>query len=185
VIVRPAQTRLASRCPQSCRIEPVVEYRILSTSKEITRADGSGALAATHSYPDLPGSCSGMLTAMAWFPPSRWKFGVIAVVVCLTVAGCGGSATIIKASKLSDQAVCTTIDGYFYYPTVPTGGVTVSLTTAKRVESLLRNANAAELRAQAAPLQRAIDSDDATKLVTIFEMLSQNICSTLGIPPPT
>jgi hypothetical protein len=121
---------------------------------------------------------------MAWFPPWRSGLCVTVLVVGVTVGGCGGKP-ISKASQISDQAACTTIDGYFYYPTVPATGVTVSLTTAKRVESLLRSSHAAELRAQAAPLQRAIDNDDAAKLVTIFNTLSQNICSTLGVTPPT
>lgn len=105
-------------------------------------------------------------------------------VGALVVAACGGSPTS-ESHRLSDQAVCSTIDGDFFYPTIPATGKTVSLASAQRVESLLRRADAAVLRAQAVPLQQAITGRDAAKMVTVFNNLSNTICPALGIPPPT
>lgn len=104
-------------------------------------------------------------------------------------AGCGrvhpSHGRSVRATEPTDQAVCTTINGYFFYPTIPATGETVLPGNAVQVATLLRSAHAQALRGEAGPLEAAMSANDEQGVVAIFQKLQSGICSTLGVPPPT
>jgi len=86
---------------------------------------------------------------------------------------------------MTDDRICATIDGVFYFPTVPASGYSVSRRSAIMVEGLLEHAPLDSLRNEATPLQRAIDSDSKAAMVQVFLHLENSVCPLLGVPPVT
>jgi len=128
----------------------------------------------------------------------RWRvWSGTAAVLSIVATACGSPTTSIGSGptttrggsttvhETADQEACGTINGYFFYPTVPATGETVPVASAVRVEALLKKAGSPEMRAEAAPLQAAIDTNDGAQMVVIFDKLTRTICATLGVPPPT
>jgi len=106
------------------------------------------------------------------------RVAVLCILSTLTLSACSGSTT-------SDRSICSRIDGLFYYPTVPASGYHVSRRTAMEVEALLKLASLEGLRNEAAPLQRAIDSNNEAGMVRIVSGLQNSVCTSIGIPPVT
>ena len=84
-----------------------------------------------------------------------------------------------------EQSVCAEIDQKFYFPTVPAGGYTVSRSTAADIEQLLQHAQSTDLRAEASPLERAIEADNETAMVSVILHVQNTTCAASGTPPAT
>ena len=83
------------------------------------------------------------------------------------------------------QSVCAEIDQRFYFPTVPSEGYTVSRATAAVIEQLLQHAPSADLRAEASPLEKAIEANNEAAMVSVIMHVEDTTCAATGIPPPT
>jgi hypothetical protein len=111
------------------------------------------------------------------------------MVLAVSLAACTspGSSTSpgLRSSTKADLAVCTTLDGDFYYPTVPASGEHVTLVAARDILRLLNRAHDSKLRTAASGLRRAIEHHDQASLLNVFTKL-QGVCTGLeGIPPAT
>lgn len=106
------------------------------------------------------------------------QVALLCVLAALLLGSC------LKSTP-TDQSICNQIVGLFYYPTVPTSGYNVSLQSAIEVEALLQTASSSGLRNEAAPLQRAIESNNESAMVRIFSDLEYSVCPSVGVTPVT
>jgi len=73
----------------------------------------------------------------------------------------------------------------FYFPTVPSSGYTVSRATAVGITDLLAQAQSGALRAEAAPLQRALTANDMAAEIHVILRVQNSTCAPSGMPPAT
>jgi len=89
-----------------------------------------------------------------------------------------------ESDDSANNRVCALIDGdYLFQPTVP-AHFTISLQAAIRIEAMLKHGTGLWLR-QAAPLRRAIDSDNEADIIKVFYHLQDPVCETAGFTPAT
>jgi len=118
----------------------------------------------------------------------RVVLSLLTVTLGLTACGTakassGGSGR--STAHLTSRAVCARIDGMFYFPTVPSSGYTVSRATAVGITDLLAQAQSGALRAEAAPLQRALTANDMAAEIHVILRVQNSTCAPSGMPPAT
>jgi len=128
------------------------------------------------------------------------RLGLAIVVAGMCLSACGSTGTsssdtsttappsgsdVATPGLAGEQSVCAAIDGEFYYPTVPAGGYTLSRATVDDIETRLRQARATGLRADAIPLQRAIEADNEAAMVREILHVQNTTCADSGTPPAT
>jgi hypothetical protein len=106
------------------------------------------------------------------------------ITAAYVLGGCTSSTA--PSSTASDKSTCEAIQSSFYYPTIPTTGETVPLSSATRIAGLLNRAHNARLRGLAPELEQAIRTDNKRSIVQVFNELSQTVCPEVtGVPPAT
>jgi len=146
-------------------------------------------------------------TAAPWknsgvaFHTSRTAWLGLAIVCaasCITACGSTGASSadtsttakppgvsVATADPTGEQSVCAEIDQKFYFPTVPAGGYTVTRSTASDIEHLLQHAPSTDLQAEAGPLERAIEADNESAMVSVILHVQNSTCAASGTPPAT
>ena len=120
------------------------------------------------------------------------RLGLAIVIAASCVSACGSTGassadtsttamppgvSLATADPTGEQSVCAEIDQMFHVPTVPAGGYTVTRSTASDVEHLLQHAQSTDLQAEAGPLERAIEADNESAMVSMILHMQNSTCA--------
>jgi hypothetical protein len=135
------------------------------------------------------------------FHTARTAWLGLAIVVgasCISACGSTGASSADKSTTaklpsvseastdpIGEQSVCAEIDQRFYFPTVPAGGYTVTRSTASDIEHILQHAQSPDLQAEAGRLERAIEADNESAMVSAILHVQNSTCAASGTPPAT
>ena len=137
---------------------------------------------------------------MAFHTARTAWFGLAIVCAASCITACGSTAassvdtsttakppgvSVATADPTGEQSVCAEIDQKFYFPTVPAGGYTVTRSTASDIEHLLQHAPSTDLQAEAGPLERAIEAENESAMVSVILHVQNSTSAASGTPPAT